>query len=76
MNKIALGKALKAERTERKFGLKELAVRAGMESNRLADVEAGRYNPNFFTIYRITKALRMDMDDLVQRMESIAQEEG
>lgn len=61
----ALGKRIQELRKERGMTQLDLATRAEMEENALQRLEAGRTNPTIKTLWRVSRALNVDVPELL-----------
>ena len=57
----ALGKRIKMLRTSKKMTQLDLGVASNMEENALQRIEAGRTNPTVKTLFKIAKALEINV---------------
>jgi len=67
-----LFRLLQEERERRKLSKYSLAGKTGLAQQTLGYVERGMTSPSFDTIYRMARALEIDLGDLVRRAEKQA----
>lgn len=70
---LALGRALRALRTEREWTLEQLGDRVepdGMNPRYISACERGEINVSFGNLLRLCRALEAPLSELVQRFES------
>jgi transcriptional regulator with XRE-family HTH domain len=67
----ALGRAIRAQRTERELSQAALAERAGLTVAALSRIERGHTNPTWGTIVALAKALHTTVANLAARSETI-----
>lgn len=67
-----LFRLLQEERERRGLSKYALAGKTGLAQQTLGYVERGMTSPSFDTIYRMAKALEVDLGDLVRRAEARA----
>ncbi|MEM8860546.1 MAG: XRE family transcriptional regulator [Chloroflexota bacterium] len=65
-----LGKHLQQIRKEKKFTLEQLAQKSGVSRSMLSQIERGQANPTFGTLWNLSRALGLDMSELVEEFES------
>ena len=70
-NKI-LGNNIKAYRTAKGWSQEELAHLAGMTPAHLGHIERGEGNPTLLTLLSISKALQIDLSELVKSNAEVA----
>ena len=61
-----VGKRICTLRKQLKLTQAILASSAGMEESALQRIEAGRTNPTIKTLYKVSKALNIDIKDLFE----------
>jgi transcriptional regulator with XRE-family HTH domain len=59
-----LGERLRAERERQKIGVRELSRRVSISASMISQIELGRVMPSVSTLYAITTALGISLDDL------------
>ena len=69
MNIRALGLNIKAERNRKDMTQPELAELVDLSTNSISCIEKGKQIPNAINIYRIAKALKIDINDLYKGIE-------
>jgi transcriptional regulator with XRE-family HTH domain len=57
---------IKQFRTKRRLTQSQLANKAGISQSVLSDIENGKVNPTVPTLYKIAKALNVDMNKLLE----------
>jgi transcriptional regulator with XRE-family HTH domain len=62
----SLGPRLQQIRKRRKLTLDDLAVMSGVSRSMLSQIERGQTNPTFSTLWNLTRALGLDLSDLVK----------
>ncbi len=60
---------LKSERTNRGYSQEALAQRAGISRQAIGKIEAGERNPTMLTVYKLVKAMDMQLDEFIQLMK-------
>jgi len=63
--KKALGSRIRQLRVERNILQQDLASMCNFEKSNMARLEAGRSNPKFLTLYKISIALNVPLSQLV-----------
>ena len=63
-----VGKRIFTLRKQLKLTQATLASSAGMEESALQRIEAGRTNPTIKTLYKVSKALNIDIKDLFENL--------
>ena len=63
-----VGKQICTLRKQLKLTQASLASNAGMEESALQRIEAGRTNPTINTLYKVSKALNVDINDLFENL--------
>ena len=63
-----IGKQIYTLRKKLKLTQASLASSAGMEESALQRIEAGRTNPTIKTLYKVSKALNVDIKDLFKNL--------
>jgi len=61
-----IGARVRAEREKQKLSQEELADLAGFYRTYIGHIETGAYSPSMFTLWRIAKALKVDLSKLVK----------
>lgn len=61
-----LGPRLHQARKRRKLTLEQLATRSGVSRSMLSQIERGQTNPTFATLWNLTRALGVELSDLVE----------
>ncbi|WP_207063989.1 helix-turn-helix domain-containing protein [Motiliproteus sp. SC1-56] len=71
MNRITpnLGGALKQERKRQGLNLAQLAESSGVSRSMLSEIERGNANPTFTTLWNVTQALGVSIDELAARCQ-------
>ena len=59
-----IGPRLQARRRELGWTLEDLAARSGVSRSMLSQIERGRANPTFATLWGLTRALGLDLSEL------------
>ena len=62
---ILIGKNIREVRKRQNLSAQELASRCDFEKSTMARLEAGNTNPTIFTLYKISQALGVEMEELV-----------
>jgi transcriptional regulator with XRE-family HTH domain len=62
------GQLLAVLRKQRNFSLGDLASRSGVESRRLARIEAGKVNIHFTTILALARGLGITPEELLESL--------
>lgn len=70
----ALGRAVRAIRTERGLTQRDLARAADMNVTWLSHIEAGRTNPAWGTVSRLAAGLGVPVSELASRAEDLGRE--
>lgn len=60
-----LSEKLKSFRKEKKLTQQQLAEKAGLHLTYVGHLELGRYHPTVFVLWKISKALGVSMNDLI-----------
>ena len=63
-----VGKQICTLRKQLKLTQASLASNAGMEESALQRIEAGRTNPTIKTLYKASKALNVEINDLFENL--------
>lgn len=66
---VRLGQRLRAARQARGLSQEGLANESGLHRTYVSSVERGQRNPTFGTLLKLSKALHMDLGDLVQGLQ-------
>lgn len=61
-----VGQKVRAEREKKKLSQEELAELAGFYRTYIGHIETGAYSPSMFTLWRIAKALKIDLAKLLK----------
>lgn len=61
---LKLGDRIKMIRTQKNLSQLQLARLCGFEKSNLSRLEAGKGNPTVLTLYKITEALNIRIDEL------------
>ena len=61
-----LGPRLQHLRKRRKLTLEQLATRSGVSRSMLSQIERGQTNPTFATLWNLTRALGVELSELVE----------
>ena len=65
-----LGKHLQQIRKDKKLTLEQLSQKSGVSRSMLSQIERGQANPTFGTLWNLSRALGLDMSELVEEFES------
>ena len=60
-----LSERLREVRKNRKMTQQEVAEKAGLHLTYIGHLEAGKYHPTMFVVWKIAKALGVSLDDLI-----------
>lgn len=60
-----IGPRLQAHRKEQKLTLADLAVMSGVSRSMLSEIERGKANPTYGTLWHLTRALNIDLNSLI-----------
>ncbi len=60
-----LGHKLKVKRIDKDLGREELSVLADCAPSYIGALERGEINPTYFKLFKISKALNVKLDDIV-----------
>jgi transcriptional regulator with XRE-family HTH domain len=71
----ALGRAVRAIRTERGLSQVQLAKQTGFIQAWISHVERGRRNPSWSNVIRLAEGLGVSVSELAERAEACAQAE-
>lgn len=71
---VALGKAIRAFRTEQQLSQEALGLRSGHHSTWISHLESGRVNPTFSNVRRVSKALGVPLSELAARADALERE--
>lgn len=63
---LLIGKNIRKARNRKNMSAQELAGKCDFEKSSVARLEAGNTNPTIFTLYKITQALGVKMDEIVE----------
>jgi transcriptional regulator with XRE-family HTH domain len=72
---VEVGERLRGQRERRGVGLRALAREIGISASAMSQIETGRSRPSVSTLYRITTALGMSLDELFS-VEPASTEKG
>jgi XRE family transcriptional regulator, aerobic/anaerobic benzoate catabolism transcriptional regulator len=72
----SLGTAIEALRERRGLSAQTLAERAGLSSSWLVDVEAGRGDPTWGDLRRISDAMDVPLPELMEQVERVEGEQA
>lgn len=61
---LKLAKRIRQVREEKGMSQEELAHEAGLYRTYVGHIEAGRYSPSAYVVYKIAKALKVSLPDL------------
>ena len=61
----SLGARIRKLREEKNITQQDLAALCNFEKSNMARIEAGRTNPTFFTLHKISVALKVSLSQLV-----------
>jgi transcriptional regulator with XRE-family HTH domain len=62
-----VARLLREERIKRHLSLNELAAKAGVSRQMVSYIEQEERNPSLDTMLRITRALEINLDDVIRR---------
>ncbi|MFK7800273.1 MAG: helix-turn-helix domain-containing protein [Anaerolineae bacterium] len=65
-----LGKHLQQIRKDKKLTLEQLAKKSGVSRSMLSQIERGQANPTFGTLWNLSRALGLDVSELVEEFEA------
>jgi transcriptional regulator with XRE-family HTH domain len=68
---VAVGRAIREFRTEKRLSQERLADKAGLHRTYLGGVERGERNVSLYNIDRISDALGLDPADLLDRARTL-----
>ena len=60
-----LGPRIQALRKQRRLTLEQMAAMSGVSRSMLSQIERGQANPTFATLWNLTRALKLDIADLI-----------
>ena len=63
---LFIGKNIREARTRKHMSAQELAGRCDFEKSTIARLEAGNTNPTVFTLYKISQALGVNLEEIVK----------
>lgn len=66
----SLGKHLKQMRKEKTLTLEQLSKKSGISRSMLSQIERGETNPTFGTLWNLSRALGVEMSELVEEFET------
>lgn len=61
-----VGQRIKDTRKANGFTQERLAEEAGYDSAYIGHVETGRYSPSVYTVWRMAKAMKIDLADILK----------
>ena len=61
-----IGKNISLERNKRKMSLDTLSTRSGVSKSMLSQIEQDKTNPTIVTVWKIARALNMNVQDLME----------
>lgn len=61
-----IGKRIRELREEAGVSQQELALRCGFETSNMCRIEAGNTNPTIVTLYKISSALQVNLERMMQ----------
>ena len=64
-NAPEIGGRIKATRQERSLTLDQVSVKSGVSKSMLSQIERGQANPTFATLWNLTRALGISIEDLL-----------
>lgn len=67
-----VARLLREERIKRNLSLNELAVKAGLSRQMVSYIEQEKRNPSLDTLLRLTRALHVNLDDVIRRARRVA----
>jgi transcriptional regulator with XRE-family HTH domain len=62
-----VARLLREERVKRNLSLNELSAKAGLSRQMVSYIEQEKRNPSLDTLLRITRALKINLDDMIRR---------
>lgn len=62
----SLGKRIKEIRIEKKISQTEVAYRCGFDKSNYNTIEAGKRNPTILSLLKISKALNIELSELLK----------
>lgn len=65
---IKIGKIIKKARISKGMTQQEVTERAGFYRTFIGLIENGKYSPSVFTVWRIAKAMDMEISDLLKNL--------
>ncbi|WP_293298606.1 helix-turn-helix transcriptional regulator [Pedobacter sp. UBA4863] len=65
INKEKLGQRIESLRTLKDYGVREFALLAEIEHHQLINIEKGRVDPRYSTLIKISKALEIEIKELL-----------
>ena len=68
---VALGRALRQLRSERRLSQEALALSAGLDRTYVSGIERGERNPTLGSIQKLAKALDLRVSELARHAESL-----
>ena len=71
-----LGKHLQQMRKEKKLTLEQLSQKSGVSRSMLSQIERGQANPTFGTLWNLSRALGLEMSELVEEFEASGPSSG
>ena len=64
---IEIGANIRKLRMEKKLSQNDLAILCNFEKASMSRIEAGKTNVTIFTLYKISKALNVNIEDLLSK---------
>ena len=61
-----IGKKIKEARNRKNMSAQELASRCNFEKSSMSRLEAGNTNPTIYTLYKISQALGVKMEEIME----------
>jgi transcriptional regulator with XRE-family HTH domain len=62
-----MARLLREERAKRNLSLNELSAKAGLSRQMVSYIEQEKRNPSLDTLLRLTRALKINLDDVIRR---------
>lgn len=70
-DQLALGRAVRAIRDEKKISQVQLAEATGLAQAWISQIERGRRNPSWSNVLRLAEGLGVRLSELVKRAETL-----
>jgi transcriptional regulator with XRE-family HTH domain len=67
---VNIGHRIRELRTKKSLSIQQLADAVDIEYNNLIRIEMGRTNPTIWTLYRISKALDINLSSLIEGVDN------